>query len=41
VRKGCADFVRELVELRVADEFFHGALIEVHASIVAIPVSGI
>jgi hypothetical protein len=41
VRKGCADFVRELVKLRVADELLHGALIEVHVSIVAIPVSGI
>ena len=41
VRKGCADFVRELVELRVADELLDGALVEVRASIVAIPVSGI
>ena len=41
IREGCADFVRELVELRVADELLDGALIEVHASIVAIPVSGI
>lgn len=41
VREGCADFVCELVKLRVADELLDGALIEVHARIVAIPVSGI